>query len=1287
MNEGTSKDAGLTRGFQPGDLFKNGFTLESIDLIQGGSFREVIGRTIVFFLSARREGEKKPMFPGATVILPPVAASELDENAVQEALVAGIGSLRGTPPDEEERAFLKKYVRVTHCATLETTDLAELVLRESDGRLVAVADASKYRDAFVSLPAPVGISSVRSAEDRWVPHVAALSERCVAAVRRTGSYAFIHVDETPPQNPELEAMLVAIEDCYPASIRRQDDPEETVISRMPLWISWTLVGNLQDAVSEIEALGLAESTRLHLLLQLVYRAGKHDEALELLKQLQPHLAGFNKVHVVQVARIAYKCGDEVAARQLLPRDLVGLNEEMWLEEGLELATELEDDELIARYDAQLAALYPKSDRIRENRDRRLLLNCREASAHGGHVFTTAGFTQRHLEILDAVTVPNPRYGALIEKVQDWGPDWLELAVICCAMHTRTLGKNLDAIETASLITASPLYGRQATQIVLSATRALMLEGGAPDDKGEFFRLPLMAAVRFLSQHPEDQEVRSAFSRLLAVEACGELGLPIIALTMLDLARGGVDLAKEDEAPGNAAAAADEVADTDESTDGAEVAQERADAEATELALMRCMEWIGERGHGELGVTVVPREVVGPHADRLIRLISRMMSHVGGIEGQDMDLKTMSQMVLVASAVRPYATTERNEDLRLLRLLAGHHALAGRVQHARDLAEQMLNLGQDSEMRRRLAWYGFADVYQRCRNPIDALVGLACAFATDTEVEKADLWQEVYAVIRVLRDLGMTELASKFMPALKQLIADSGHDRELDPRIVAAELSLRVVDVSKLDAQAVATLIDDIVRACKRARDKSDLLPIAVLLGQVVRSADARSIAVTADARLLLKELLGRVGARESQLVETVSSVTPSTDQLVTMFNGLERAMYGSDAATDLAVVGMAARRLLNAPESAQDAAVAKTLAVELLADQTLTLPSAPPELTADWPLQYALTLNDEGVDVAFLAVDTAGELSVTFVSEGKAKEVAQPKLDKPFRRRMDVWLEKYPKAYGLIDALHGNNEFFMTMEALGVHLPASEKLLIVAEPQLQQLTANLVVVPPQEGEFAHFYGSRSALGYVPALSWLAATRSEARSAKSGYRAWISADSGPDAAGTLDIALARLSGTFEEFGFSVNTRRSLPTDMTDAGVAVVTAHGGLAREGRYLHSIRDEERLVAPPSALAAALAGSELVILFVCSGGRIDKHPWGNRTVGLPRQLLDKGVRAVIASPWPLDVKVTYTWLEPFMKAWNSGATALQATKTANEAVAARLGDSPQYSLAMTVYGDVLMTK
>ncbi|MNF03554.1 hypothetical protein D3C80_2028990 [compost metagenome] len=54
---------------------------------------------------------------------------------------------------------------------------------------------------------------------------------------------------------------------------------------------------------------------------------------------------------------------------------------------------------------------------------------------------------------------------------------------------------------------------------------------------------------------------------------------------------------------------------------------------------------------------------------------------------------------------------------------------------------------------------------------------------------------------------------------------------------------------------------------------------------------------------------------------------------------------------------------------------------------------------------------------------------------------------------------------------------------------------------------------------------------------------------------------------------------------------------------------------------------------------------------------------------------------------VTYNWLEPFLREWETGATVLDATKKANDAVARKLGEVPQYSLAMRVYGDILLTK
>ncbi|MEC5205500.1 hypothetical protein QF022_000456 [Vogesella perlucida] len=482
--------------------------------------------------------------------------------------------------------------------------------------------------------------------------------------------------------------------------------------------------------------------------------------------------------------------------------------------------------------------------------------------------------------------------------------------------------------------------------------------------------------------------------------------------------------------------------------------------------------------------------------------------------------------------------------------------------------------------------------------------------------------------------------------------------------------------------------------------------IVLLLGQAVRKAEDGGVSISQEVQETLDEALRQVGVSMADMVRTISTAKPTARSVLALFNSVERSAYASDIARDYALLELTARRLLDSERQNKPNPNECIFAIELLADHSVALVSEAPTMRVEWPAQYAAELNQIGLDVVFLALDSEGELTVSHISGGQAYFVEQPKLERSFRHRFHRWLQDYPKDYGRVDRADGNNVFYLTMEALDVRLPQSERLVLVAEPFLQQLTANLIVMPPENGAFAYFAGTKAAIGIIPSLSWLSTARAALRSDRTAYMAWISAEqnsalgeaeaiastSGADREElerepTLDIALRRLSGCFEDFGFVVDTGRRLPHNMSKAGLVVVTAHGGLNSEGRYLHSIRDDGNLVEAPSALAAALAGVELVILFVCSGGRIDKNPWDNSTTSLPKQLLNNGSRAVIASPWPLDVMVTYNWLEPFMREWEAGNTVLDATKKANDVVAKHLGEIPQYYLAMRVYGDVLLTK
>lgn len=1276
----------VIQGFDPAVLFGKGFNVGCADLIQGGSLRAVVGRITVALLTAAYDKDGRQVFKGATILLPPAEATAVTKDEVFTALLGAFEDLRGVPVDDEEEMVLRRIVLVLHAPSLLVADLVSKVEEQGQNRLIAVAEASRFRDTVVNFPFAFGATATRLPEDRWVPHVTSLCRQLVCAVQSMDSYALVHVRELPARKPANIQQLLSVDECYVLELTQEGDMEELLSARNEEWVSMAVQGRIEEVLAELGGLDLSEATKLHTLVQLVNRTERKNDMLGLLRRLQPHLPALPGEVAVQVAHFAAQAGDEDLAQELLPDSLDGIGDYIWLEVGLEVATQLEDNDRIAKFDARLETLVPGSEGLRENRDCRLLMNCQEGKKGDFQRFTSAGFTAHHLELQKRLSDFQPDYEAAIKVALGWGQEWLELAVVCCAIHAKSVGRFREAADAASTITSSVVYGRQATQVLLYSIKAMMLRELVSKAERDYYPELFQSALQFLARYPADHGIRSTLTSLLSVESCGDQGLPLIVKTMLDMAERGIAQAP----PGKA------------------TAKTKVDLLSAELttSISNAIQWMAESGGGEFGVSVIPRELIVASPDDVVTALTHMAQLASGQLGEDIDLEHMERLVFIGCAVCPHAIRERDDDIRLMRLLASQLTTSGQFQRARDLAEQILLMGQTSFLRQRLAWAAFADINHRCRNHIAALVGMACALATDVTVHNTDLWHEVHTIHRLLRDLGLFELSLKFVPAMKQILGDLGFDPETDPRIVAADLGLQLMQARTASLDALQELLVKVAAASESALgDRNRLFPLAILLGQAASKVEAAGGVLTPSIQSLLERVLQQVGQKSAASIKTISAEKPSVEEVLEMFNAVQRAAFAADFARDYASIGLAARRLLDTSNSggaASDAA----FAVELLADQTVKLLSDPSVMTVDWATQYAFELNDAGCDVVFMALDETGELSVTHIADREMRTVEQPRKDRTFRRRFDSWLVEYPSKYGAIDRNDGNDIFYVTMELLDILLPRSERLILVAEPLLQQLTANLVVMRPKDNGWDYLAGMKSSIGTVPSLTWLAAAKAARRSGKTGYKAWISAQldsqleggecagahdgvdaQDPHRAQTLDVALRRLSGSFEEFGFTVDTGRRLPRDMRDAGLAVVTAHGGLSSNGRYLHSIRDDEELVEAPSALANALEGVELVILFVCSGGRIDKNPWDNSTSSLPKQLLSRGSRAVIASPWPLNVLVTYNWLDPFMKAWEAGSTVLDATKRANDSVAKHLGDVPQYYLAMRVYGDVLLTR
>jgi CHAT domain-containing protein len=185
-------------------------------------------------------------------------------------------------------------------------------------------------------------------------------------------------------------------------------------------------------------------------------------------------------------------------------------------------------------------------------------------------------------------------------------------------------------------------------------------------------------------------------------------------------------------------------------------------------------------------------------------------------------------------------------------------------------------------------------------------------------------------------------------------------------------------------------------------------------------------------------------------------------------------------------------------------------------------------------------------------------------------------------------------------------------------------------------------------------------------------------------AWISTE---DTHGqTLAMIADRLNATLLEHGVEMDTRSAVSQGLAGSKLVIVGAHGSIAPEGRFFQRVNDEGILKLTAAELAGALRNVGVVILFVCSGGRADKHPAANTTIGLAKQLLDRGCTAVIASPWPLDARVTYHWLPVFLDRWKGGSLLMDANFQANLAVSNALSANPAKCLAMTVFGDPLRT-
>ncbi|MBX5087119.1 CHAT domain-containing protein [Rhizobium lentis] len=268
--------------------------------------------------------------------------------------------------------------------------------------------------------------------------------------------------------------------------------------------------------------------------------------------------------------------------------------------------------------------------------------------------------------------------------------------------------------------------------------------------------------------------------------------------------------------------------------------------------------------------------------------------------------------------------------------------------------------------------------------------------------------------------------------------------------------------------------------------------------------------------------------------------------------------------------------------------------------------------------------------------------------------------------------KEFPYLYG-VDKKPANI-FYTSTEKLGLSTPLADRVVFVTDSKLQQLAFNLLWV---DNDFA---GRNRAIASAPSLSWLESARIKPMQTNGARKAWISADLDED--GTLSSIGRWLQPTFEASNISLDTAAAIPGDLAGSQLVVIAAHGSTADGKPFFHQVSDEGNLKILASDLADSLRNVGIVVLFVCSGGRNDKHPAANMTIGLARQLLDRGCCTVVASPWPLASAITPRWFAAFLESWDVGDQVIDAVFKANQNVGRATGWEPETFLALQVDGD-----
>lgn len=1196
--------------------------------------------------------DDRPTFTNITIVLPPGSEGSASLAELRTAFSEGWRRTGHELPPE--RAF--RVVNCTVSETLEATPLVDIVRNGARESAYVVADAASYRTSDA-----VGFSHNSALpEDFWVGHLHALTSLLRAAAETSLAYVAVDAGEFLPDRPESRDLLHTTRDGL-LGIGRPERNGLDLAQQFEQWRTTAQSGRVGPVLADIDRQELPARNKMLLKAQILQIAGALPAAKILLEADPGLVDGLQSESALRAAILAEQVDADAIAELLLNKSIPGLRDLEYLEASLQLGDRLDNRAALAAAAGALSSLFPGSQMLRAHRAKALVRERKFREA--ADIFRQG----------DAQSRQAADFYRLVAERTD-GAEQIDADRLVAELGHRFPDAQIDAIRIVAELLEARGKRREAMHLLVPdegppADRRLVRSAFAMIERGRLVLDPtvdddlvlhvLRAAIAWLANRPLEGEIRLGLLRILSPEILGSIAVPMMAKLLIDQAAAGVRIRRrpkiDDRLP--------------------PCAPERLGP------IMRTGLMAMDAGGGAvLGKFVYPADRLTEPAEAVVLGFARLIEHVGERILDEDDVRTIEACLVMATAIAPLGS-EPDEDLVVIRLAAGRLALAGRVQRARDLAEQTLVSGGGSPHRRRLAWFAFADTYARLGNSLESMIGMACALAADKEATWDQILYETLLLLRILRDIGLLSQARPLIVPARRALAEIGVGTRYGARIDTVELQLDFAGYDREGGrpEQLRELIEKSAVNLRRVlASKDEVEPAAILLANILRLAERQGTEISLGARKVVQEALEAVGPGMGVLFDAVGSKDPSVGQVAALAARLERARYGDDTGYDVGMLVVAARRML-ASEGLREAATA-FYGVEILADQTVkhpgqSIPSRPFD-DARAPAEAAREIAREGLAVIGLGSTDDGLVRV--VAMGGELEASSLEPPQVFSGdRLLAWQAAYPYGYRNVQAF---NEFYVSTDGIGVsELP--ERAVIIASSDLQGFPPNLLRVGPD------LAGRDRRLAAAPSLSWLQASRRTPWNGDGRISAWIPDAQPEEGLPTLAILAERLAETFVAHGVVLSSGFEPPAALKGSDMMIVAAHGGVAEDKRFFRVVTDDVDLALASSTISGALEGIGVVVLFVCSGGRLDKHPGASATVGLVRRLLDNGCRAVVAPPWPLRTNVPPYWLPTFLDRWSGSTALIDACFEANCAVRHALGDDPTTDLAMTVYGDPLISR